>query len=172
MKKKFKPHHQLFLFSNNLDPRIETWFTGSVIIEQAIALGDQAHKELNKLVQLIRLLDIGNFKYVTNVINYESSNVLFVKLAGVYPVMCQLSNKKSYFDLNRLHNLLAAWSGRFEALKEFSYHERYLLQNLKGTGTKRKHAYKHEMEILDLLESNNQNIKEVLISEFHEKFVL
>jgi hypothetical protein len=172
MKKKFKPHNQLFLFSNTLDPRIETWFAGSVIIEQAITTQEESCEDLNKLIQFIRLLDIGDFKYVTNVINYKSSNLLFVKLSGLYPVMCQLSNKKSYLELNRLHRLLTAWSGRFEVLNTFFYFERNLLQYLKGTSERRKQAYKYEMETLDLLESNNQNIKEVLIHEFNEKFVL
>ena len=172
MKKILKPHSQLFLFSNTLDPRIETWFAGNVIIEQAIDTQEKSCDDLNKLVQLIRQLDIGDFKYVTNVFNFKSSNLLFVKLSGLYPVICQLSYKKSYLELNRLHRLLTAWNDRFEAWKEFSHHEQYLLQNLKGTSAKRKYAYKHEVEILDLLESNNQNIKEVLIHEFNEKFVL
>lgn len=171
-KKKIRPHHQLFLFSNTLDPRVETWFKESVILEQEISRENESCELLKKLVKSLDLLDIGNFKYVTNVINYQSNNLLFVKLSGSYPVVCNFTTEKSYIELDRLYRLLTIWYSRYKILNHLFYYERKLLRNLKGSSLLRKNAYAKEKEVISLLESNDNAIKDLLAQEFIQKLTL
>ncbi len=172
MKNKFKPHSQLFLFSNTLDPRIEIWFSGNVIIEQIIPDEENVNGELKKILALIFNLDLGKFKYVTNVINFKTDNLVFLKLSGSYPLICQFSSKKSYRDLNKLYHLFAFWYARLEMLGIFSDLEKRMLQRLKGTSQSRKNAYQIETEILKKLHSNNKKIRDLLVQEFFDKLTL
>jgi hypothetical protein len=172
MKKKLKPINQLFLFSNTLDPRIDTWFYGSVIIEQDIPRKVDSCKELRKLALLIASLDIGRYKYVTNIINYKTGNLLMVKLSGIYPVMCSLTSKSSYLALDKIYQTFEAWIERSNSLNEFTYNDFYLLKSLKGNSPLRKLAYKNEKAILDSIKQNDDAIKDLLAKEFRDKLTI
>ena len=172
MKKKFKPINQLFLFSNTLDSRIDTWFSGSVIIEQAIPRIEHSCKELRKLAPLIAYLDIGNYKYVTNIINYKSGNLLLVKLSGIYPVMCSFTSHSNYLALNKIYQTFEAWIERTHSLNDFTHNDFYLLKTLKGNSPLRKLAYKNEMAILDSIKQNDVAIKNLLAKEFRDKLTI
>ena len=172
MKKITKPLNQLFLFTDSLDPRIDTWFSRSVIIEQNIPRINHSCEELKRLALLIPALDIGGYKYVTNIINYKISNLLLVKLSGIYPVMCSFSSKASYSALNRIYQTFEAWIERTNSLNEFTYNDFYLLKSLKGNSPLRKLAYKNEMAILDSIKKNDDAIKDLLAKEFRDKLTM
>lgn len=172
MKNKFKPTNQLFLFSNMLDPRIETWFSGSVIIEQNFPRKESSCLELAKLANLISALDMGSYKYVTNIINYKTSNLLMVKISGIYPVMCSLSSKASYLALNRIYKTFEAWIERSSVLDDFICNDYYLLQSLRGSEPQRKLVYKNEKDVIECLKKNDIAIKDLLAMEFRSKLTI
>lgn len=172
MKNKFKPTNQLFLFSNTLDPRIETWFSGSVIIEQDFPRKESSCLELAKLANLISALDIGSYKYVTNIINYKTSNLLMVKISGIYPVMCSLSSKASYLALNRIYKTFEAWIERSSILDDFICNDYHLLHSLRGSDPMRKIVYEKEKEIIESLNKNNLAVRELLAMEFRGKLTI
>lgn len=172
MKNKFKPTNQLFLFSNKLDPRIETWFSGSVIIEQNFPRNESSCVELEKLANLVSALNIGNYKYVTNVINYKTSNLLMVKISGIYPVMCSLTTKSDYMALNRIYKTFEAWIERSSVLDDFISNEYQLLISLRGSNPLRKLAYKNEKEIIESLKKNDVAVRDLLAMEFRSNLTI
>ena len=82
-KRKIKPavfEKQLFIFSNEVEPMIDTWFKGSVIIEYDLDNDDLSKiPELSQLVFINQFFDI-KYKKSTCVINYTKKGLLFTKI--------------------------------------------------------------------------------------------
>ncbi len=172
MKKPFRPHSQLFLFSNTLDPRIETWFSGNIIIEQELLGNLDICEEIKKLSTMMPLLQIGNFKYVTTVINFKTDNLLLVKLSGIYPVMSSFTSKQNYNALNRIFKTHSCWVNRIRLFDDFDNYEYQLLKYLKGKDPIRKNLYKKEIEIMNALNQNNDEIGDFIAHEIRSKLLM
>ena len=167
MKKTFEPNSQLFLFSNTLDSRIEDWFEGSIIFENSILNKNNPCAELSKLEWLIKTLDIGQFNYVTNVINFKPTNLLFVKISGTYPLICSFTCKTDYLLLNNLANAASSWSDRNRIMKSFLNIEYDLLRHLKNGHLLDNEFYNNQTEAINHLMLSNKEIQDSLIQKFH-----
>ena len=106
-KRKIKPaifEKQLFIFSNEYEPMIDTWFKGCVVIEY-----DLEKDDLSKIPELSQLLFINEFfeikyKKATCVINYTTKGLLFTKIKSDC-VICHVGNRT---QLKKLQNLAAS----------------------------------------------------------------
>lgn len=172
MKKTLRPHSQLFLFSDTLDPRIETWFAGNIIIEQELSGNSDICEEIRKLSNMISLLQLGNFKYVTTVINFKTANLLLLKLSGLYPVMSAFTTKQNYTALNRIFKTYTCWVNRLRFFVDFEDHEHQLLSHLKSKDPIRKKLYKKEIEIMHSFKQNNDEIRNLIAQEIRNKLLL
>lgn len=172
MKKTFRPHSQLFLFSDNLDPRIETWFSGNIIIEQELLGNTDVCEEIKRLSMMLSMLDSGHFKYVTTVMNFKTANLLLVKLSGIYPVMSAFTTLQNYKDLNRTFEMYCSWVNRMRSLEDFRSHENHLLGYLRGKDLVRKNLCTRELEILKSLYQNNDEIRDFITQEIRSKLLI
>ncbi|MBT8558517.1 MULTISPECIES: hypothetical protein [unclassified Polynucleobacter] len=172
MKKIFEPKSQLFLFSNTLDSRIEDWFEGSIIFENSILNKNNHCAELSKLECLIKTLNIGQFNYVTNVINFKPNNLLFVKISGTYPLICSFTCKSDYLLLNNLANAARSWSARNRIMKSFVNIEHDLLRHLKNGCLLDSEFYNNQTEAINHLMLSDKEIQDSLIQKFHSDLVI
>jgi hypothetical protein len=172
MKKPFRPHSQLFLFSNTLDPRIEMWFSGNIIIEQELLGNMDICEEIKKLSMMLPMLGSGHFKYVTTVMNFKTANLLLVKLSGIYPVMSAFTPSENYSTLNRIFKLYCSWVNRMESLEDFQFHENRLLSYLRGKDLICKNLRTRELEILSSLHQNNDEIRDFITHEIRSKLLM
>ncbi len=170
--KKFRPHSQLFLFSDTFDPRVEKWFSGSIIIEQELLGNMDVCEEIKKLSMMLPMLGSGHFKYVTTVMNFKTANLLLVKLSGIYPVMSAFTSSENYSTLNRIFKMYSSWLNRMGLLEDFQFHENHLLSYLRGKDPVRKKLRKRELEILNSLHQNNDEIRDFITQEIRCKLLM
>lgn len=168
MKRNIKPITQLFMFSNDLDPRIDTWFSGNIIFEHGISSETSNPKELDALIQIINDLNIGVFRHVTHVLNFKPNNLLFVKMSGNYPIICPLSSDSSYQALNKLHKFVEIWRRRHTLLQHFNNQEKLLQRNFSKKDPLEKALYDQEKVIYKLLSENDSKICEHLKDKFYK----
>ncbi len=170
--KKFRPHSQLFLFSDTFDPRVEKWFSGSIIIEQELLGNMDVCEEIKKLSMMLPMLGSGHFKYVTTVMNFKTANLLLVKLSGIYPVMSAFTSSENYSSLNRIFKMYSSWLNRMGSLENFQFHENHLLNYLRGKDQVRKNLCKRELDILNSLHQNNDEIRDFITQEIRSKLLV
>jgi hypothetical protein len=116
-KRKIKPavfEKQLFIFSNEVEPMIDTWFKGSVIIEYDLDNDDLSKiPELSQLVFINQFFDI-KYKKSTCVINYTKKGLLFTKIKSDC-VVCHVGNRTEHKKLEKLAASIATYEKHVEA---------------------------------------------------------
>ena len=160
------------MFSNELDPRIDSWFSGNIIVEQKITRSGDSCRELSKLIDMVTELPFENFQYVTHVINYKSDNLLFLKISDSYPLICSLSSESDYIFLEKIHNAFTAWLERTNQLGEFMNIEDLLIHRLDLLNLSNNEIYNKEREVFDSLMDNDDDLRELLTNLFYERLTI
>lgn len=172
MKTISKPAKQLFLFSNNLDPRIETWFDGSIIIEQKFPQGKEPSKELGLITDIVSEMIYPEFKYITNVINHKPDNLLFLKISNSYPLVCSLTSESDYIFLGKIHKVITAWLEKTMGLGEFMDYQHSFINQLELNFPSNIDIHNKERDAMDLLLENDDNMREFLLKQFYERLTI
>jgi len=115
--KSIKPANQLIMFSNQREPEIATWFSGSPIFEYDMKLSDlKAIPELNHLYWLVNYFEGSEYTKVTVVMNYKASGIFLAKASGSYPLIYKIDKASDYDDLDLLFKACDAHSSRKDML--------------------------------------------------------
>lgn len=104
-----KPISQLFLFSDEFQPNIDSWFSGNLILEldaETHEFNVDTEKEWLCMTELVFGLH-GNYKKLTIVTNYNELGLTMACTSGFFNCICKLHDKNDYIAVKNLHHAVS-----------------------------------------------------------------
>ncbi len=125
-----KPASQLFLFSDDLNKAIDSYFSGNVIIEIELdGYNYKYHEEAKQVVDFMNIhcksRGIKAYKFLTVVLNYKLTGLSLAKLSGDYDYPFAIHDSLGYKQLATLHE---AYNTLQHCLNSFNVYSNHTLR--------------------------------------------